>query len=240
MFLTTFDVLKKENGQKIKEKLYLKTIEDKDLDDLYDFMLKVKNSMPDSKNLSIEPRDQIFIPYEMGAQIFALYNKDGEIVGERYISLLSHGKSDYALDLGFTEEDANNIIYLKSTVIDLRYTGNGLQYKTLEFLKDFFEHRGYKRIMSTISPYNLFSLKNALKTGLKIRALEKKYKSEEHPEGLWRFLLYLDESKEETFEENIVYVNRENLKEQSKLLESGYVGILLSEDGKKIGYSKNK
>ena len=236
MYLTTFDVLKKENGVKVPKTLSLRLIREDELDKLYEFMVKVKDSMGDSKNFSLEPRDQIFMPYEMGAKILGLFDEDGNIVGERYMTLLSHGKSEYALDVGLDEEDAESIIYLKSTVIDPDYTGNGLQYKTLEFAKDYCGKLGYSKFMSTISPFNLFSLKNGLQADLKIRALKKKYHSEEHPTGLWRYILFLDKTVEDKCSDEVIYIDRSELNKQIEYIENDYVGVNLSEDKEKIGY----
>lgn len=238
MFLTNYEVLKKENGQKVPKTLYVRLIQPDELDDLYDFMLRVKNSMADSKNFALEPRDQIFIPYEMGAKILGLFDEDGNIVGERYVTLLSHGKNDYLLDIGIEEDISDEVIYLKSTVIDPDYTGNSLQYKTLEFAKEYFMKKGYSKFLSTISPYNLFSLNNCLKADLKIRALKKKYHSEENPSGLWRFLLFLDSDAESRCAEELVFVDRVDMNKQIELLENNYAGVQLSEDKQQLGYVK--
>lgn len=238
MFLTTYEVLKKENGNKVPKTIYIRLIKEEELDDLYEFMLRVKNTMEDSKNFSLESRDQIFIPFEMGAKIIGMFDEDGNIIGERYVTLLSHGKSDCAVDIGLDESEAENIIYLKSTVIDPAYTGNGLQYKTLEFAKKYFGEKGYTKFMSTISPYNLFSLNNGMKADLKIRALKKKYHSEEHPKGLWRYILYLDSEVEDRCKENLVYIDRMDLQKQIEFIDNDYVGVKLSEDKTQIGYVK--
>lgn len=237
MFLTTYDVMKKENGKKVAKTLGARWIEPSELDAVYKFMERIRNEMCDNKNFSLEPQETIFIPYEMGGKILCLFDEDGQIVGERYITLIDHGKSDLLVDAAI-DAKPTEVLYLKSTVVDTDYTGNSLQYKTLMFAIDYFKKHNMTKYMSTVSPYNIFSLNSAIKGNFKIRALKKKYPTEEHPKGLWRCILYLDVESDEKYDENYIFVNRKDINKQLELLDDNYVGITLSEDKEEIGYAK--
>lgn len=237
MFLTTYDVMKKEKGIKVPKTLGARWIEPHELDELYKFMEKIRNEMGDNKNFALEPQDTIFIPYEMGGKILGLFDEEGKIVGERYITLIDHGKSDLLIDASI-DARPDEVLYLKSTVIDTDYTGNSLQYKTLIYAIDYLKKHNMTKFMSTISPYNIFSLNSAIKGNFKIRALKKKYPTEEYPNGLWRCILYLDTESEEKYDTDYIYVNRKDVNRQVELLEDDYVGIILSDDKEEIGYAK--
>ena len=179
----------------------------------------------------------MFKPCEMGGCIFVLTDEEDNIAGTRYVSPLIASKPSLAAYLGFSHEDAENIIYLNSTIIDRDYTGNGLQYETFKYCEEYLMSRGYTKFISTISPTNLFSLYNGLKYGMHIRAIVNTHNDEANPEGYLRCVLYTDLSKKNSYGE-CVLIRRDDIEMQREYISRGYAGISLTEDKQHLNYCK--
>lgn len=240
MELGNIEVNRKKDGQKIAETLTVRWIENDELDQVYDLMIRVHGDMENKELFSLEPKEETFKMFHQSGMILGLFNPEGEIISERYIVKLNKENNSLAADINISEEERDNVIYLKSTIVRNDYVGNKIQYKTLLMVKYLFMNLGYRRFMSTVSPFNGFSLKNALDSGFKVRGLKKKYPTKENPDGLWRCINYMDLDVEEVMEGQEVKVKREDIEKQLELLDNGYVGLRLAEDTDFIIYDKIK
>ena len=76
----------------------------------------------------------------------------------------------------------------------------------------------YRYICTTVSPYNIASIKDKLELGLSIRALNVKY------ETLTRYIMMKDLMQETIIEKEGVVVSMGATEEQQRLLNAGYIG----------------
>ncbi|MGO1580974.1 MAG: hypothetical protein ACTHWZ_06165 [Peptoniphilaceae bacterium] len=240
MSLGNIVAVKKVDGKKVEKNLTMRWLEDKDLDQVYELMEKIYSNLENKELFMLEPKKETFQPYHKSGKILGVFDDEDNIVAERYIVIMNSEENQLAEDINLPLEERSNIIYLKSTIVDPQYTGNKLQFTTFKFVKELYEEKGYRKFMSTISPYNLFSLQNALNGGLKVRALKRKYPTSDKPNGVYRFITFLDENIKEVMLGDEIYIKRDNIESQLDILSKGYIGISLSEDKDFIIYDKIK
>ncbi|RVU55302.1 hypothetical protein [Anaerosphaera multitolerans] len=238
MTLGYMEAYKLEEGIKVKKQLKLRWIKDSELDLVYEFILKSYSLLENKETFLLQSKEDTFKPYYKGGEILGLFDEDENLVAQRYIVFLDCYNSDLMDDINLPLEERKGIIYLKSILVDRNYTGNKLQYRTFEVLRKLMNEKNYYKYISTISPYNLFSIENALRGGLKIRGLEKKYPDEKEPQGYWRYINYLDEKSNLKMENINLEVNRLDIEKQRELISQGFIGKGLTEDKTSVIYDR--
>lgn len=238
MSLGELKVFKLEGNSKIEKTLTMKWVQEEELDNLYDFMVRNYNMLENKETFLLQPKEEMFEPFQRAGKILGLYDEESNIVAQRYLVLLDKYNPELMDDIKLSSSERKDIIYLKSILVDRAYTGNKLQYRTLEIVKDILAKRGYYKYMSTISPFNTFSLDNALKGGLQIRGLVKKYPNEENVDGVWRYINYLDIRSSNQMENENIEVDRLDIDTQTELMSKGYIGKQLTEDRERIVYDR--
>lgn len=172
-------------------------------------------------------------------KIIGVFNSFGDLVAYRYISIPGETDKNLGRDLGIMEDELFKVAHLETTVVHPEYRGNGLQSLTLEKTLPIIGNMGFKHLLCTVSPQNIYSLYNILKNGLAIKSLKKKYGTTVE-NGVWRFILHrdLEESMILDFNEQRV-LRIDSFDEQKKLISNGYVGNRLCKENKMIDYVLN-
>lgn len=152
------------------------------------------------------------------------------LVGVRTILFPYDSEENLGRYIGLTEEEMSNVVHLDTTNIHSDFRGNSLQKRMIDItLKMLRKSRNLKYLFTTVSPFNIPSIKSILFFNIPIIGLELKYG------GVLRFIFYQNLSNPlEIDKRNTVDVLNTDLKLQKELLKRGYCGFKYSEshDGK--------
>lgn len=83
--------------------------------------------------------------------------------------------SNLGKDVGFTEEELYNVINAKLFIVSEKYRGNGLQQLLIEKLVEKAKEKGKEVICASVSPDNLYSIRNFEKCGFLFHSEKIKY-----------------------------------------------------------------
>lgn len=170
-----------------------------------------------------------------GGAMFGVLNSKQEFIASRYVSTPGDSQDNLAHHLT-TPIDLSEVMILESTVVDPKYRGNRLQKIMLDIAHDHAERSGYRHLLSTVSPENVYSLYNVMTLGLKIRALRKLYQTKTD-DGVWRFVLHKDLEQEPTWLKKLE-IGLGELDLQSMLIDKGFFGDSVSRQSKSIVYAR--
>ena len=174
-----------------------------------------------------------------GAKIIGVFNETDNLIAYRYISFPGSDNKSLAYDIDLPKNQMDKVVHLETTVVHPEYRGNALQSITLQYAAAEVKALGYRHLLCTVSPQNMFSLYNIMKNGLKIKALKRKYSSSENPDGLWRFILHKDMAIESYNKPISSYMSGlENLDEQKGLIDRGYIGFNIFRENRLLNYAK--
>lgn len=133
------------------------------------------------------------------------------------------------IDAGLSQAELPNVIYSEISNVDPDYRGNGLQNYMGKLLMREIDRQQFRYVCATVSPNNIPSIKDKFSLGLQIIGLKKKY------EGVLRYIFMKDLTvnyKDSDYDE-MQLVPEDDIKEQLKLIQSGFRGIRLKKsDGK--------
>ncbi|NLY10042.1 MAG: GNAT family N-acetyltransferase [Tissierellia bacterium] len=218
-----WDVNKKENGKLIPTTLDVRMIDTVELNQVYIFISEQRNALPRKEFFAKETEEEMLRPFIEGGVILGMFDEK-KLVGTRYFTFPKPDTHPLAKLLKLTMEEQKGLAYLKSTVIHPDYRGNKLQYRSYQWLMEYAYTMGYDRYITTIHPENNYSLKNMFDAGFEIRELQRLYNSEEFPNGVWRFILYMDIAKEKDKYVENQWLSPEDIEGALRLLNEGFVG----------------
>ncbi len=229
MIPETIDVKRKlEDGNTEEVTLKVRLLEEKDIDQAYDFIMATREKMPDKSLFYVEDKETMFAPFVNNGIIIGLFDEHDNLVTTRYVALCEEGHKLWK-HLPFPESENHHIAYNKSTVVDPAYRGNKLQLKTSLWAYEYVRAKGYDVFLSTISPKNPYSLKNLFSLGFSVRALARIYEHPETGEKLLRYILYLN-ALESFRPSDTERTSVDDIERQRELLDKGYRGTALEDD----------
>lgn len=79
------------------------------------------------------------------------------------------------LDIGIDGDELNAVANVKLVIVLPNYRGNGLQNKLVFQLEQIAKFKGKKLLCATVSPENIYSIKNFEKLGYKVNTQKEKY-----------------------------------------------------------------
>lgn len=175
---------------------------------------------------------------KLGAKILGVFNEHNDLIAYRYVGFPGYDEKNLGYDINLNEKELGKVVHLETTVVHPDYRGNGLQSTTLEQMIPVVKNMGYMHLLCTVSPQNFYSLFNIMKNGLKIKALKKKYGTDNSgKDGLWRFILHRNLepvsllNPREIFKTAISDINR-----QEKLIKEGFIGYWLLKESRELSY----
>jgi hypothetical protein len=238
MIMTTGVV---KNRQTHKDEAYMISMLKKtDLNQVMSLQELVYNNLPNKDVLATDTMDFIEGCIQDDGFIIGVHNSKNQLISYRMISLPNNRNDNMGIDLKLPQKELSQVAHLETTVVHPNYRGNGLQSKSLQLALPLLESKQIKHVICTVSPFNLFSLTNIMKNGLKIKVLTRKYgQAEDNSDGLWRFILHRD-MEALTLAENLkgIRVGLEEFSIQKILLDKGFIGDALSADGRILSYVK--
>lgn len=237
MILSKGHLLKNKNESMVLEDYSMKLLSKDRLREVLELEHKVYEGLPNKDILFFDSYEEMLGDMEQGAKIIGVLNSKEELIGYRYIGFPGKDKRNMGYDIKLPDSQLDKVVHLETTVVDPIYRGNSLQSLTLQVATSMVKSEGYRHLLCTVSPYNFYSLYNIMKNGLKIKALKKKYGSEDN-DGLWRFILHSDLEKPLINPIDTVISKWANLELQKELINNGYVGYELTKETRQLNYIK--
>lgn len=197
---------------------------------------KVHSNMSHKSWFVLDSGDEIKAMLDGGGTLFGAMNKRGELIAARYISVPGDSPSNLANDIKL-DIPLDQVVNLESTVVDPAYRGNRLQGIMTSVAINHIERRGYRHLFCTVAPQNIYSLYNVMASGLKIRALKKKYGTTEE-DGVWRFILHRDLLDGEPSWLKRLEIASQDFDLQKLLIHKGFFGDSVSRKTNTIVYAR--
>jgi predicted GNAT superfamily acetyltransferase len=169
---------------------------------------------------------------DVGGHILGVYFKN-QLVAFRIIDTPGLGDRNLGKDLNFSEEDLWKVSIFDSTVVHPDFRGHGLQFKTLQKSKEILLQQGYQHGLATISPNNLYSVRNLIKAGFVIKEVKKKYGAiADEIDGKLRYILWMDlRQKARRQYQHVVQLENREIEKQKLFLNNGYEGFKIVSHG---------
>ncbi len=230
---------RRTNDLSIPENYYMRPIDLKELNRVVELENHVYENLLNKNILFMDSYEEMLDDMKSGAKIIGVFNEANDLIAYRYISFPGLRSKSLAYDIELPRSQMDKVVHLETTVVHPDYRGNALQSLTLQHAAAEVKALGYRHLLCTVSPQNMFSLYNIMKNGLKIKALKRKYKSPDNPDGLWRFILHKDMAIK-SYERPIdSFMSKlENLDEQKHLIDMGYIGFNIFRENRLLNYAK--
>lgn len=221
-----------------QDEYIMRLIKTEELKDAIALQKYVYDQLPDKQVLYRDSYEEMFDDMKQGGKVIGVFNKAGEMIAYRYIGFPGCSDKNLGIDINMPRRELTKVVHLETTVVHPEYRGNSLQNLTLQHAIPMVKEFGYSHLLCTVSPHNVYSLFNIMKNGLKIKALKKKYGTEnDGKDGMWRFILHrnLDPAASRKTSK-FLSIPLDNLEQQGKLIDEGFVGLSLFKESKLLNY----
>lgn len=236
--LKTGYITKHNNERSEQDEYVMRLLTSKELGAVVSLQQYVYDQLPNKQVLYMDTYGEMLDDMKKGAQIIGVYNNAKELIAYRYVGFPGKSDKNLGIDVKLPAYELHRVAHLETTVVRPDYRGNSLQSLTLQQAILLVKALGYRHLLCTVSPQNFYSLFNIMKNGLKVKALKKKYGSDPSgKDGLWRFILHRDLEPKAVFKPNhFINTKLNNIEEQLKLINEGFVGFWLDKDNKELNY----
>ncbi|MGB7603940.1 MAG: hypothetical protein WBL93_00535 [Lutisporaceae bacterium] len=236
--LKTGQLIKHNNEGSKQDEYVMRLLTTKELGAVVNLQEYVYDQLPNKQVLYVDTYKEMMEDMKQGAQIIGVYNNSEDLIAYRYVGFPGESDKNLGIDVKLPAKELCRVAHLETTVVRPDYRGNSLQSLTLQQAVPLIKSLGYKHLLCTVSPQNFFSLFNVMRNGLKVKALKKKYGSDQDgKDGLWRFILHRDMEPNTLFKPNqFINTKLNNIDEQLKLINDGFVGFWLDKDNKELNY----
>jgi GNAT superfamily N-acetyltransferase len=236
--LKTGQLTKHTEGRTEKDEYVMRLISTEELKDVVALEEYVYDLLPNKQVLYMDSYEEMLDDMKQGAKIIGVYNKSKDLIAYRYIGFPGKTSKNLGNDINMPEEELPKVAHLETTVVHPEYRGNSLQSLTLQQAIPMVQDFGYRHLLCTVSPQNIYSLYNIMKNGLRIKALKKKYgKLKDGSDGIWRFILHRNLKPRAARRTNaLLSVPITDIDPQRKLIDQGFIGMWLSREARLINY----
>jgi GNAT superfamily N-acetyltransferase len=232
-------IIARHIGDAIEQESYeMRIINEKELEEVVALQGLVYSKLPNKQVLYIDSYDEMMMDMRLGAKILGVFNQSQELIAYRYVGFPGYDNKNLGYDVKLPKKELDKVVHLETTVVHPDYRGNGLQSLTLQEIIPVVKEMGYKHLLCTVSPQNYFSLFNIMKSGLKIKALKKKYGTDESgKDGLWRFILHRNLEQTSMLNPRELFKTAiSDIERQERLIREGFIGYWLFTESKELSY----
>lgn len=169
-----------ENGLKKKrDDLKIRPCEEAEMDELMRLQENIYENMEQTDWFAVTSRDENRRFFKEPNVILGVYDRD-KLVAYGSIGFLGDSPDNLGWDLGWPQEKIHRCAVLDTIVVDSEYRGLGLQ---RELIRRCAEYASGKKpgciVLATVSPDNIYSLRNVQAEGFEILARKEKYGGKE-------------------------------------------------------------
>jgi GNAT superfamily N-acetyltransferase len=238
MVLKTGQLIKHKDERIEQDEYSMRLITIGELKDAVALQKYVYDQLPNKQVLYMDSYEEMFDDMKHGAKVIGVFNSARELIAYRYIGFPGLSEKNLGNDIKMPRKDLLKVAHLETTVVHPEYRGNSLQSLTLQQAIPMVKEFGYNHLLCTVSPQNVYSLFNIIKSGLRIKALKRKYGSEKDgDDGMLRFILHRNLNPIEVRRtSNILSIPLGDLDKQEKIIEEGFVGLWLFKESKLLNY----
>lgn len=105
----------------------------------------------------------------------ALLKDSGTLAGVFIVALPGRREENLGRDIGLSEEELGKAAHMESAAILPEYRGNGLQYSMMQAAEEELRKMGYRYLMCTVHPENVYSKNNVIRQGYEVVLTKEKY-----------------------------------------------------------------
>lgn len=105
----------------------------------------------------------------------AFEKESGALAGVFLGVLPGNREENLGRDIGLAGEELETVAHMDTIAILPQYRGNGLQHTMMQAAEEELKNQGYKYLMCTVHPENIYSKKNAVMQGYKVVLTKEKY-----------------------------------------------------------------
>ena len=134
-----------------------------DIDKYIDFREQVKNNMEYPDWLGDFSKKDLIKMLENESKIWIYYLNDEPVCSIMLIPADEKALLKFELDLNFKE-----VIDYGPMFVNHKFIGNGLQFQMLKTLDEYCINLGYKYVISTVHPDNIYSINNLVKDNFEL------------------------------------------------------------------------
>ncbi|WJY27871.1 MULTISPECIES: hypothetical protein [Sporosarcina] len=197
------------------------------------------NDLPDIKRLQEEVigglAEKAFLQPLTDEEFICILEGNGIIAGVRagarliaFRALLDPGEDPEHLgrDAGIPSDEWQSVLYSEITNVSPDYQGNGIQLQLGRIVLDTVDTDRFNYLCTTVSPFNIASLKDKLALGMHIASLTVKYGN------LTRYVMLKYLAGElELADDDPVDLPMEDTQAQQEILGAGWIGTAIHEEG---------
>lgn len=221
------------------EPYVMKLVEDVNLYEIQKLQEYVYDRLPNKEVLVTDSIQTMAKDLEDGGFVVGVYNGCEQLVAYRFVTFPRHIEHNLGADIALDGNELKQVAHLETTLVHPGYRGNSFQSETLAQALPIIESRGYRHVLSTVSPLNPYSLYNVMHHGLRIKALKRKYAVLEKDPGLWRFVLHRDLlASPQKRPVDWLHIGLHELEKQVDMIHEGFVGTWLDRDASALQYVK--
>lgn len=239
MILQAGQLKKKGSTRMVLEPYLMKPIGLAEISEIQRLQQDVYDQLPNKSVLVTDSYESMTQDLQSGGMVIGVYNGNGKLIAYRFITFPKGDTHNLGVDLKLSAPALSRVAHLETTVVHPEYRGNHLQSETLGVALPMIEQQGFQHVLCTVSPMNPYSLYNVMSHGLKIKALKRKYVTEEQKDGLWRFILHRDLQEKRGIQiDQWLNVGLTEFERQSNLISNGFQGVSLTQERSALHYVK--
>jgi len=160
-----------------------------------------------------------------------------DLIGFSCINIPDVKEQNLGRDIGLSKEDQEKVAHIQYSFVHPGYRGNSFQLKLIKHVIEIIRNMGFCHVLCTVSPKNIYSLRNMFQNGLLIKAITIKYG------GFLRYILYKDINiVANPIWRDVATIKSSDIDSQIKLLNDGFLGFNISKgpDEIKIYYGRSQ
>lgn len=151
---------------------------------------------------------------------------EDRLIAFRALLIPDMDDQDLAKDIGLSDEaDLKRVCYQEISNVHPDFRGYGFQKKMASIIMKLIDTSQFDYVLATVMPYNIPSIKDKFHQGMHIAAVKEKYG------GKLRYIFFKPLHKELPLAEESVFCSMGDIEGQKHLLNNGYVGVALKQQG---------
>jgi ribosomal protein S18 acetylase RimI-like enzyme len=112
---------------------------------------------------------------EKGIAFKAVETSSGALAGVLIVAMYGNGEENLGHDIGLPKEELDTVAHIESIAVLPEYRGFKLQDSLMQEAKKELALRGFRYLMCTVHPENIYSKANAVRQGYKVVMTKEKY-----------------------------------------------------------------